>query len=150
MLLSYQNAITYKGKIVMINTVKRVVLPVAISMLAMSTASYAVVGQGATQLQVQPEQYAAGEVLVLFTDQSSSNSVYSVNMFNTILGENQYTQKTFSNLSSALIQSHGYTTQELIGISINRNWNGLLVRTLWFQNFRAMLFDLPPEIGRIT
>ncbi len=97
----------------MMNTVKRVVLPVAISMLAMSTASYAVVGHSATQ-QVQSKQYAVGEVLVSFTDQSSSNSLYNVNLYNAILGKNQYTQKIFSNLSSALIQSDGYTTQELI------------------------------------
>ena len=98
----------------MIHTMKKVVLVATVSMLGISTVSYAVVSQGTTLNQ--SEQYASGEVLILYTDQSYGTSLPSsqVDMLNAILGENQYTQKTFSNLSSVLIQSDGYTTQELM------------------------------------
>ena len=95
----------------MLHNIKRFIVTLLVASVGLSSSLYAVVGQGIAQGEAE---YAKGEVLVSYKEGVNVNDRGVVNIINTILGQNQFTQVIFEKLSTTFIKSDKYTTEELL------------------------------------
>ena len=95
----------------MLHIIKRFMFVLLVATLGVSSSLYAVVGQGVTQ---GTAEYAQGEVLVSYEEGVDVNDRGIFNILNTILGQNQFTQVIYEKLSTRLIKTDKFTTEELL------------------------------------
>ena len=83
-------------------------------MLFFFTLSFAGGPQGNISVSTAIPEYAPGEVLVRFTNQSEVSSIPLFDRLKALLGENTFTKKSFHHFPVMFLKSNQYTTEELI------------------------------------
>lgn len=96
----------------MAHLITTILIALGTTLIGISNTLYA--GTNSSAATLSTEAYAQGEVLVTFNSAFSASSIQSTQTLNNTLGTHQYTQKTYNNFNSALIQSDAYTTEELV------------------------------------